>query len=254
MTRPQRQLIIELPIGVTDEHNQVHRRAEIRKMRGHEEAFLYDDALSLAQLVTKLIHSCLLQLGNLEVINESTVADMYTADRNYLLVEIRRFTLGSYLQSSYGCPECGRPVSITEDLSQLPVRRLDNGRKLSDIEVHLEDGYVDRQGSLHTDIVLTLPKGVDEEFVASTAAKDSFKAQDALLLRCIERFGELPKATLEAYGVKILRDLTLGDRQRLQRAITAQSPGVNFERTVQCGSCGITFQAALDTSFFFSFS
>ena len=78
------------------------------------------------------------------------------------------------------------------------------------------------------------------------------KAQDALLLRCIARFGELSRATLEAYGVKILRDLTMGDRQRIQAALGQNAPGVNFQRTIDCGSCGSRFQGVLDVSNFFA--
>lgn len=254
MTTPQRDLSVTLPIGITDEHGQVHRQANIRKLRGHEEALMYDSSLSAAELVTKLIYNCLLQLGELELKDESVVSNMYTVDRNFLLVEMRRFTLGDQLQASYLCPGCGQTLSVREDLSQLPVRRLDSGQKLSDIEVHLQDGYLDREGTVHTDLSLTLPKGVDEEFVSATAAQDPLKAQEALLLRCIKRFGGLSKATLEAYGVKILRDLTIGDRQILQQALGSDTPGVDFIRTIECGGCGISFQTALDTSVFFSLS
>ena len=50
------------------------------------------------------------------------------------------------------------------------------------------------------------------------------QARDALLLRCIKRFGTLPRAELEAYGIKILHELTLGDRRRLHDALNA-APG-----------------------------
>jgi hypothetical protein len=252
MATPRRDMTIELPIGFTDETGRIHRRATIRKMRGHEEALMYDTTLSTARLITKLIHSCLIRLGDLELKDESIVASLYTADRNYLLVEMRRFTLGDTLHTSYLCPGCGQTVSAMENLGNLPVRRLEAQEQLSDIDVQLVDGYEDREGNTHKALVLTLPKGSDEEFIFGAAAEDPMRAQDALLLRCIRRFGTLPKATLEAYGVKILRDLTMGDRQILQRALGAEMPGVDFVRTIQCERCGSTFQAALDTSVFFS--
>ena len=99
-----------------------------------------------------------------------------------------------------------------------------------------------------------MPRGIDEEFVAPMLEKDPVKTQDALLLRCIKRFGTLPKAALEAYGVKVLRDLTMGDRQRLQKAFNGQTPGVNFQRTIVCPQCGTTFQGIMDLSNFFVLS
>lgn len=250
----QREFELLLPIGYTDEAGRVHRRAVLRKMRGHEEALLYDSGLTGGRLVTELIRSCLVRLGDLSPVDAGVVAQLYTADRNYLLLELRRVTLGDRLQAAYRCPRCGGDVMTVEDLSQVEVRRLDEGQALADRVIELEDGYEDRKGKLHTELTLTLPRGVDEEFVSPMAAQDPFKAQDALILRCIKRFGSLPRAELEAYGVKILRELTMGDRQRLHQALNGQSPGVDFQRLMECGHCGAAFKGVLDVSNFFVLS
>lgn len=250
----QREFEVMLPIGYTDAMGAIHRRAVLRKMRGHEEALLYDTTLSPAQLVTQLIHHCLVRLGDLPAVEAEVVAQLYSADRNYLLLELRRITLGDQLQTWYTCPRCGAEVAALEDLSQVEVRRLPDKQGLDELALQLEDGYVDRQGTQHTELRLTLPRGVDEEFVAPMLARDPLQTEDALLLRCIKRFGTLRQAELEAYGVKILRDLTLGDRQRLQRAFNGQMPGVNFARTVACPSCGATFAGVMDLSHFFVLS
>jgi hypothetical protein len=251
MGPPLREFKVLLPIGHTDAAGQVHRQATIRKMRGHEEALLYDPSLSAAQLVSGLIRGCLVQLGDLKTIDADLVSQLYTADRNYLLLEIRRVTLGDRLQASYLCPSCGSNVTVVEDLSQLEVRRLEEGQTLADIALDLEDGYVDREGAVHTELTLTLPRGIDEEFVAPMAEKDAMKAQDALVLRCIRRFGTLSKAALEAYGVKILRDLTLGDRRTIDRALNGGAPGVELARQIACPRCGRSFTTLLDMTHFF---
>ena len=254
MEAGQSEFEVRLPIGYTDEGGTVHRRASLRKMRGHEELMLYDTALNSGQLVTQLLQSCLIRLGDLSPVDAKVVSQLYTADRNYLLLELRRITLGNRLEASYACPHCGAEVFVAEDLNQVEVRRLENGQALEDITMTLDDGYVDRQGQHHTDLVLTLPRGHDEEFVSPMVEKDPFKAQDALILRCIKRFGTLPKAALEAYGIKILRDLTMGDRQLLHKALDGYSPGVNFQRSLHCGSCGATFKGVMDVSNFFVLS
>jgi hypothetical protein len=250
----QREFEVLLPIGYTDGAGRVHRRAVIRKMRGHEEALLYDPSLTAGQLVTELIRGCLVQLGDLDAISSEVVSQLYTADRNYLLLELRRITLGDQLRASYLCPSCGSDVSVAEDLSQIEVRRLNDGEALADIELELEDGYLDRDGTLHTKLTLTLPRGVDEEFVAPMVDKDPLKVQDALILRCIKRFGTLPRAALEAYGVKILRDLTLGDRRAIDHALNGQAPGVDLTRQVACPACGRSFITILDMTRFFGFA
>jgi hypothetical protein len=251
MVPNQREFEVVLPVGYIDPQGRTHRRAVIRKMRGHEEALLYDPALVGGRLVTELIRSCLARLGDLEVIDSEVVAQLYTADRNFLLLEIRRVTLGTRLQTSYACPRCGVELSVVEDLSELEVRRLGDDERPDQIKVLLEDGYTDRAGTTHRELTLSLPKGSDEEFVTPMIRKDPLKAQEALLLRCIRQFGTLAKASLEAYGVKILRDLTLGDRQRIQAALNHEAPGVRLQRSVQCGPCGAVFEGVMDTTHFF---
>lgn len=251
MTSPLREFEVLLPIGYTDESGHRHRQAVLRKMCGHEEALFYDPSLTASQLVTELIRCCLVRLDDLTDVSSDLITQLYTADRNYLLLELRRITLGDSLPATYNCPRCGSQVSVEEDLSEIEVRRLDETQTALDIHLDLEDGYVDREGTRHTELVLTLPKGVDEAFVAPVAQKDPLRAQDVLLLRCIRRFGTLSKATLESYGIKILRDLTMGDRLELHKALNNLLPGVNFQRSITCGTCGATFKGVLDITNFF---
>jgi hypothetical protein len=247
-----REFEVELPIGYTDGDGVRHRRALIRKMRGHEEALLYDTSLNGAQLVTALLAGCLVKLGHFSEIGRDVVSRMYSTDRNYLLLEIRRITLGDRLQATYLCPGCNNSVTGVEDLGHLDVRRLAEGETLPEIAVRLEDGCIDRHGNPHFDIKLRLPRGTDEEFVAPMMPKDPLKAEDALLLRCIERFGTLTRTELEAYGVKILRDMTFGDRLRLHQVLNDGTPGVNFLRSVTCDKCQMVFSGLLDITRFFA--
>lgn len=249
-TRP-REFEVSLPIGWADPTGRMRRTAVLRKMRGHEEALFYDTTLPPGRLVTELLRGCLVRLGEHTEVTSEQLSQLYSADRNYLLVELRRITLGEQVQSSYTCPGCGGETSVTEDLGSLPVRRLEDGMQPEELVIRLEDGYRARDGTVHGELRLRLPRGTDEEFVARSAEKDPLLARDALLLRCITSFGTLPRAALEAYGLKILRDLTLGDRRRLYRAIEAESPGVDFRRAVTCAHCHARFEAVLEASRFF---
>jgi hypothetical protein len=252
MSVGQRERDVVLPVGYVDPAGRIHRRAALRKMRGHEEALLYDASLTAGRLVTELLRSCLVRLGDVTEISPELISRLTSADRNYLLVELRRFTLGDALPCSYVCPGCGADVAVVEDLGRIEVRRLDGDRKLESTVVELEDGYEDREGVRHAEIRLRLPRGDDEEFVSETAEKDPLRARDALILRCMESFGTLPRKALEAYGIKILRDLTLGDRKRIYRAMDTDAPGVDFRRPVRCPACALRFEAFLEASHFFA--
>jgi len=251
MSAPKRHYDVVLPIGWSDEDGQLHRKAVIRKMSGHEEALLYDPALSSAELVSELLKGCLIRVGDRSDITSELVGKLYSADRSYLIVELRRATLGDTLQSSYLCPSCHRETLVVEDLSKIDVRRLEDGVRPGSVRVELEDGYEDRDGAVHMEITLRLPRGADEEAVARGAEKDALRARDLMILRCIESFGRLPRAALEAYGLKILRDLTIGDRRRIYKALEEKSPGVDFRRQIVCAHCGLGFDAILEVGGFF---
>lgn len=252
MTPGLREYEFTLPVGYTDPAGRVHRRAVLQKMRGHEEALLYDPALSSGRLVTELLRHCLVRLGELPEVTAEVASGLYSADRNYLVLELRRITLGDSLEASYACPGCGGETQVQEELGKLPVQRLAEGTSPESLLVQLEDGYQDREGNTHTELRLRLPRGLDEELVTRLAEGDPLRMRDVLILRCIESFGTLPRAALEAYGLKILRDLTLGDRRRIYQALDTRSPGVDFRRRVRCAHCGTHYNAVLEASGFFA--
>lgn len=241
---------VTLPIGYTDAAGARHRRGALRKLRGSDEALFYDAGLTGAELVTQLLLRCLVRLEGMEQVEPPLIDQLFSADRNYLLLELRRITFGDVLRAHYLCPGCQRDVAAIERLDALPVRRLPDDETLEPLTVALEDGFQDRRGATHREVVLTLPRGTDEAFVAGLAERDLLQARDVLLLRCIRRFGALPQAELEAYGTKVLQELTLGDRRRLHDTLN-QAPGVEFLRAVTCPHCGAAFEAVLDVSDFF---
>lgn len=241
---------VTLPIGYTDGAGSRHRRGALRKLRGTDEALFYDAGLSGADLVTQLIHRSLVRLEGVERVEPGLVERLFCADRNYLLLELRRITFGDALRAHYLCPACQRDVHAIERLDALPVRHLDDDERLEPITIELDDGFEDRRGVTHREVVVTLPRGDDEAFVAGLAERDLLQARDAMLLRCIRRFGTLPQAELEAYGLKILHELTLGDRRRLHEALNT-APGVDFVREIACPHCGARFEAVMDVSDFF---
>ncbi|OYY91541.1 MAG: hypothetical protein B7Y45_03010 [Sphingomonas sp. 28-66-16] len=247
----RRTLPFTLPIGVTDEDGQVRRDGALRKMTGREEAILADaqNQRNGAKLVTELLSGCITELGG-QPVSTATVANMYSADRNYLLLRLRAITFGPALEASYKCPSCGHGWDVTEDLDELPVKMLAEGERVDTVPVELEDGYVDKAGNLQTAMVLRLPTGADESAVAAQMRKNASLGKNALLARCMVALGDVPAHRLEALGPKILVDLTMTDRRLIDRALNSGAPGVDLIRPIECPACGNEFKANLDLSRF----
>ena len=96
---PPSHLAVELPVGHTDRSGRVHRTALLRKVTGREEELLYAGGLNGGQLVTMLLAACITRLGTLERVDRELVADLFVADRNQLLLDLRRHTLGPILRT-----------------------------------------------------------------------------------------------------------------------------------------------------------
>jgi hypothetical protein len=251
---PRRQFEVSLPIGYADEEGTVHREVVLRKMTGREEAILADRKFQRngGKLVTELLHSCVLSIGSLKANGRGPIAKLYSADRNYLLLKLRSITFGPELRATYTCSGCGESFEVLEDLDELPVRALGDGEDPANILVELEDGYVDRDGEVHTALTLRLPTGADEEAVAAQMRENASLGKNALLARCTKSLGEMAPHRVDALGTVIMRELTLTDRRRIDRAINDAAPGVDLARPLDCPSCGKSFTATLDMSLFFA--
>jgi hypothetical protein len=250
-TTQGREFEFTLPIGYTDGDGNVHRTVVMRKMTGKEEAILTDKRFQRngGKLVTELLHSCVKRVGELSSNGRTVINDMYSADRNFLLLKLRSITFGSELKTSYTCPSCGELVHQLEDLDELPVKSL-NGAGVGDVVAELEDGYIDRDGQVHTALTLRLPRGSDEEAVAAQMRQNPSLGKNALLARCLKSLGDLPPHRLEALGQHMLAELTMSDRRAIDRALNTAAPGVDLTREVECSQCAHVFKTTLDLSNF----
>jgi len=247
-----REVEVTLPIGFVDGEGRVHRQVSLRKMTGRDEALLADPANQRngGRLVTALLHSCITRIGELESLRRNDIETMYSVDRNFLLIRLRSFTFGSTLPAGYTCPSCGGRFEQEEDLDALPTRLLADGEQPEDIVVELRDGYLDKDGSVHTAMTLRLARGDDESAAAPQMRKNASLGKNALLARCLRSLGDLPRHRLEALGPKILSDLTLTDRRLIDRAFNNEVPGIDLVRELDCPSCGHELRASLDMTNF----
>ncbi len=243
----------ELPIGYIDEDGRVHRTAVLRKMTGKDEAIMADrrNRNSAARMITELLASCIVRLGAIERPTPQLAQSLYSADRYFLLIKLREITFGPDMEANYSCPTCKESQTLNEDLSQVPVQRLEDSAVPDDVVVELDDGFFDRtSGETYYTARFHHPTGVDEERVTAVTRENPSFGKNALMARCLIEFGAIPKARLEALGSGIFNELTLGDRARVDAALNENAPGVDMRRELTCSGCGRRFQATIDLSNF----
>ena len=113
----------------------------------------------------------------------------------------------------------------------------------------LPRGYVDREGTLHREVVLREITGEDQEAMLSPQLRQNpAKMLTALLARVIVRLGALDKARVDA---GVTGALTKRDRDFLILKLKEIDSGPEMEIDVACPDCGRKFKAALDVADFF---
>lgn len=251
-SRRERSFEFDLPIGHVDADGRLHKKAALRKMTGRDEAVIADKSNrnNGARLITELLANCLVRLGTIERPAKPLIQSLYSADRHFLLMKLREITFGAEMQATYACPTCREANVVMEDLSALPVTRLDDGESPKDIVVELEDGYLDRSGTVYDTMVFRYPVGTDEERVAGMIRENASTGKNALMARCLKELGDMAPARREALGTAIFNDLTLSDRARIDKALNEGGPGVSMKREITCNGCGRKFGTTLDMSNF----
>jgi len=222
-------------------------------MTGNEEALLADPKLRSngGKLITALLGSCVTALEEVETINPAVIRRLFSADRNYLLLELRRLTFGDEMEAHYRCPHCQGVTAAIEDLAALEARRVDDRDTAPEILVILQDGYRDPDGRWQHELVIGLPTGEDEEAAGSRRDGNPARQRDALLARCLKQVGDLESRRIQAMGIRILAELSMADRRLIQKALDDPAPGPDITRQVICDHCGEEYRTTLDMSHFF---
>lgn len=244
---------VTLPIGYLDEESgMLHRQVTLRKMTGKEEALLAEPALRSngGRLISALLANCVTHIEAMAQIEPEVMRRMFSGDRNFLLLELRRLTFGDDMEASYRCPHCQGVTTLLEDLSNIPVRVVED-EGIPVIAVTLTDGYRDLDDNWQYEFVFGLPTGEDEEVASGRRDSNPTRQRDALLARCLKQVGNLDQRRIQAMGIRILADLSMPDRRQIQKAVDATTPGPDLTRQVNCDRCGEEYLTTLDMSHFF---
>jgi len=210
-----------LPGGLVQQ-DQGLNRACVRPLSGREEDWLARHAgTPSAVLVTWLLNACLLSLDG-QPVDSDLVRQLLVADRDYLILQLRRLTLGDQVQAVVQCPVCTNPMDVSFLASEVPV----TFRPQTTASYALE--LTDRT------VRFRLPTGGDQEAMLGGRAED---AADGLLQRCL----------LEVDG----QPLSSEEREAVIAAMERLAPQIDLELDVTCPECSRHFLAPFDTTAFF---
>jgi len=194
----------------------------VRPLSGHEEEWLASNRrLPNALVVTRLLNSCVLRIDD-EPAPKDLAQRMLVGDRDYLLLQLRRLTLGDRVRAVLNCPACGSKMDADLDAASVPVE----SRPQAEVRHYIEVGA--------RTVSFRLPIGADQEAVVDL---DPDAAVAELLRRSILDDGGTPLSAAE-------QAVVIAAMERI-------APEVFPELQLTCPECDHEFEMPFDIASFF---
>jgi uncharacterized protein YbaR (Trm112 family) len=195
----------------------------LRPLRGSDEEWLAESGtVPAAFAVSRLLGDCIVRAEGGNEPGLALARSLLVGDRDFLMLQLRKMTLGSRVLAVIACPACPSRMDVELDVAQIEIDRPDS----------VAAAYSLESGS--RTIRFRLPTGADQEAVARLPLE---QAVDALLLRC----------TVDDGGCAIDAD----ERDALISAMEAAAPRVEPELDLTCPDCGHAFVLPIEIGSFF---
>ncbi len=218
---------VAIPHGVARDHGLV-RELRLRTVTSEDHAFLLDAAGSTTpnQRANALLERCLDEDDA-----ATLVASLVAGDREALLLQLRRLTLGETLDSVLPCAECGEPMELELRVGDLLVDAYEAPRSSYELTIDVA----------HPALVVRfrLPTVADVREAAASASADADDARSHLLARCVSDADGSP---ISAAGGEAA--------DAIEAAMAERDPQAEIELDLTCPSCATPFSIVFDTASF----
>ena len=216
-----------------------YREAELRPLSSGDEAFVVDEGevLPPARWTTVLLARCLKRLGPVGPVTAEQVGSLTVGDREVLLLQLRRITIGERIRCLLRCPkqECGETVDQELNVGELLLPPYAHHRRL-------HETTVDENGTTYQ-VRFRLPTGADQESAAAMSHLGLEVAANLLLERCVENVFTEDGEIVDSMPPQIL--------DMLPDAMAEADPQAELILNLVCPVCRSAFFAIFDTSTYF---
>lgn len=253
--------LFTLPCGFLDATGVLHTEVLLNEITGRDEDMLASKKVPDSQKLNQLLISCIARLGT--IVDKGAIAaavpELLVGDRVFLLIAIRRTSLGDDYPYKDICPACEKESLMTINLSELEIAPMPEPTKRV-FDARLPSREALRQWS--TQGQLTGPEkleplgrtlrfrpvnGRDEERFGRVQDKDD--ALSKAMMARIELLDGKPPSLAD------LKGLTLAERHYIRDEIFDKADGgVETSLEVVCPKCDHEYSRDLEigqTGFFF---
>jgi hypothetical protein len=229
--------IFELPCGFLAPEGELITEVQVREITGVEEDMLAAKNIPGGKKITQLIGNCLTRLGPMtdRPMLVQCARQLTIGDRSFLMLAIRRVTLGDEFPFELNCPECSKKSLFTVNLAELDIKKMPDPKKRV-FEGTLPSG---KQVRWH---VMT---GKEEETMSKVSGADQLSM--SILVR-VDAINGVPAV------LPFIKTLGMKDREWLRERFEETEGGVDTTLQLVCPECAHEFEDQLDVGqngFFF---
>src|SRR5215470_696954 len=152
-----------LPGGLMLDDGRRLGRAELRPLTGREEEYVAQHAdTPSASMTTRILSACFTRLDS-EPVNQDLVGRLLVGDRDFLMLQLRRMTLGDRFAVVFSCPACKRAMDVDFFAGDISIEPRPQNTTV--YEWQRDDG--------RPAVRFRLPNGVDQEAIVDLAMADA---------------------------------------------------------------------------------
>jgi hypothetical protein len=226
--------LFDLPMGVIDAEGELHRQIQLREITGVEEDILLSKTGSIVTKFNDVLTNCVLKIGHISDRQKISklVLDMRTGDRTFILLALRRVSLGDTYPFEFKCPDatCKAKHTLEVDLSEL--------------EIALPDGFDpdEPEAVLKRELwEVQLPSGIKAVIKVMTGRLE-FEIDQKAKRNAEDRLSRMMRVRIASLDdkeptVRHIQALTMRDRDFLRGFFDQIDGGVNTTVEVECPSC-----------------
>lgn len=223
----------ELPCGYLDNDGKLHTSILVREMTGEEEEILAAKNMPSSKKINTILGRCTDSIGDISgPFVDQIIPDLIQGDRIYLLIAIRRVSLGNDMPFLTKCPSCSQDARFVLDLADLEVKTMPNPM------IRTYPLELPKTGKK---LVMKVLTGRGEDAIGKADKRGKDVITSAIFAR-VDSMDEKPVT------MKDLKALPLIDRNFLRNEWEDHEGGVDTEVKIDCPSCGVEYDTELDIS------
>jgi len=240
-------IVVPLPCGYVHE-GVLHKYAEFVPMSGGvrkaiSKKSIRDDFVKVSDMVLRM---CVKRMGSIETTSPKTLRWTTLADRDYLLMEIRRESMTDKLRAIITCQQCRKQIQVSFQLDEIEVVRLEKG----DYEIVNDQLCFRVKSATHKiDALCRFPIGEDQDQVVDLVDNNPTDAQYRLYAACLLEWN----GQTGPFGADFFDELLVNQIDEFTKQFVDKKPGPVFEQLVSCpnGACGSDIAFTFEGSDFF---